>query len=74
MDTRSWIGSTRELLDYKDQGVVRLLQYEVREGREAGEVVVIPKAFIANRNSSFILQEVFGGSEDQVCPSAEPEA
>jgi len=35
---------------------VRLLQYEVREGREAGEVVVIPKAFIANCNSSFILQ------------------
>jgi len=35
---------------------VRLLQYEVREGREAGEVVVIPRAFIANRNSSFILQ------------------
>jgi len=39
-------------------GVVRLLQYEVREGREAGEVVVIPTAFIANRNSSFILLEV----------------
>ena len=36
--------------------VVRELQYEVREGREAGEVVVIPKAFIANRNGSFILQ------------------
>ena len=37
--------------------VVRVLQYEVREGREAGEVVVIPKAFIADRNSSFILLE-----------------
>ena len=42
-------------------GLVRLLQYEVREGREAGEVVVIPKAFIANRDSSFILQEVLDG-------------
>ncbi len=37
-------------------GVARYLQYEVREGREAGELVVIPKAFIANRNGSFILQ------------------
>ena len=36
--------------------VVRVLQCEVREGREAGEVVVIPKAFIAKRNQSFILQ------------------
>jgi len=35
---------------------VRELQYEVREGREAGEVVVLPKAFIANRNGSFILR------------------
>ena len=33
-----------------------ILQYEVREGREAGEVVVLPQAFIANRNQSFILQ------------------
>ena len=40
------------------RGVVRELQYEVREGREAGEAVVIPTAFIANRNSSFILLEV----------------
>ncbi len=38
--------------------VVRDMQYEVREGGEAGETVVIPKAFIANRNSSFILLEV----------------
>ena len=38
--------------------VVRVLQYEVREGGEAGEVVVVPTAFIANRNSSFILLEV----------------
>jgi len=36
--------------------VVRLLQYEVREGREVGEVVVLPKAFIAKRNKSVILQ------------------
>ncbi len=43
--------------------VVRILQYEVREGREAGEVVVIPQAFIANCNSSFILQEVMGGDQ-----------
>jgi len=35
--------------------VVRDLQYAVREGREAGEVVVIPKALIANRKNSFIL-------------------
>ena len=34
----------------------RLLQYEVREGREAGELVVLPKAFIANCNGPFILQ------------------
>ncbi len=37
---------------------VRLLQYEVREGSEADEAVIIPTAFIANRNSSFILLEV----------------
>ena len=41
-------------------GVVRLLQYEVREGSEAGEAVVVPQAFIANCNSSFILLEVEG--------------
>jgi len=35
--------------------LVRDLQYEVREGREAGEVVVIPKAFIANRKIPFLL-------------------
>jgi len=34
------------------------LQYEVREGREVGEVVVIPKAFIANCDGSFILHLV----------------
>jgi len=39
-------------------GLVRDLQYEVREGREAGEAVIIPTAFIAKRNSSFILLEV----------------
>ena len=39
--------------------LARQLQYEVREGGEAGEVVVIPEAFIANRNSSFILLEVW---------------
>ncbi len=39
-------------------GLVRELQYEVREGREAGEVVVIPTAFFAKRDSSFILLEV----------------
>ena len=38
--------------------VARELQYEVREGREAGEVVVLPSAFIAKRNGSFILLEV----------------
>jgi len=38
--------------------VVRDMQYEVREGREVDEVVVLPKAFIAKRNSSFILLEV----------------
>ena len=40
------------------RGVVRVLQYEVREGREADEAVIIPTAFIANRDSSFILLEV----------------
>jgi len=43
---------------------VRVLQYEVREGREADEVIVIPSAFIANRDSSFILQEVAGGNSE----------
>ncbi len=43
--------------------VVRELQYGVREGREAGEVVIIPKAFIADRDSCFILLEVTGGEE-----------
>ena len=36
--------------------VVRFLRYEVREGREVGEVVVIPEAFIANRNQECILR------------------
>jgi len=48
------------------EGVVaRIMQYEVREGREAGEAVIVPSAFIANRDSSFILLEVMsdeGGS------------
>ncbi len=35
---------------------VQFLQYGVHEGREAGEVVIVPKAFIANCNGSFILQ------------------
>jgi len=40
------------------EGVVaRILQYEVREGREVDEVVIVPQAFIANRDSSFILLE-----------------
>jgi len=43
------------------RGVARELQYEVREGREAGEVVVIPTAFIAKRDSSFILLELGNG-------------
>ncbi len=38
--------------------VARIMQYEVREGREASEVVIVPEVFIANRNSSFILLEV----------------
>jgi len=37
--------------------VVRILQYGVRERREAGEAVVTPKALIAIRDSSFILLE-----------------
>jgi len=63
----------KTLLEMEDTGrrldslpgdqLVHLLQYEVREGREAGEVVVIPKAFIAKRNSSFIL---LGRVEDEV--------
>jgi len=36
--------------------VVRILQYEVREGREAGEVVVVPSAFIAKRDQTCILR------------------
>ena len=35
---------------------VPFLQYEVREGREAGEVVVLPKAFSANCNGPVILR------------------
>ena len=43
---------------YPDRVVAgaRFLQYEVREGGEAGEVVVIPKAFIADCNGPFILR------------------
>jgi len=51
---------TADSLVGKGVAVVRDMQYEVREGREAGEVVVVPSAFIANRNSSFILLEVEG--------------
>jgi len=36
--------------------VVRILQCEAREGGEAGEVVVLPKAFIAKRNQSCIMR------------------
>ena len=43
--------------------VAPFLQYEVREGREAGEVVVLPKAFIANCNGPFILQLNLFGEE-----------
>jgi len=69
-------GTELELLKYSElggqpgregvTGLVRELQYEVREGREASEAVIIPTAFIANRDSSFILLEVSGG-EDQTC-------
>ena len=53
-------------------GVVRELRYEVREGREAGEVVCIPEAFIVKRNQSFLLLEVVNdGSEDQVHSGSE---
>jgi len=40
--------------------VARIMQYEVREGREVDEVMIVPQAFIANRNSSFILLELEG--------------
>jgi len=40
---------------------VRFLQYGVREGGEAGEQVLRPVVFIANRDSSFILQSKEGG-------------
>jgi len=36
--------------------VARIMQYEVREGSEAGEVVVLPKAFIAKGNQTCILR------------------
>jgi len=66
----------REWLDFMTPGladslvgkcvaVVRDMQYEVREGGEAGEVVVIPKAFIAKRNQSFIL--LVQEKEDETC-------
>ena len=56
-------GTEVEVLELPDFGdspvgrgaVVRILQYEVREGSEADEVVVVPQAFIAKRNQSFIL-------------------
>ena len=45
METSSCrLDGLRRLPDYW-VGVARVLQYGVREGREAGEVVVIPKAF-----------------------------
>jgi len=40
----------------KGVAVVRDMQYDVREGGEAGEVVIIPKAFIAKRDKSVILR------------------
>ena len=50
-----------DLPDQAVDGVAPFLQYEVREGREAGEVVVLPKAFIANCNGPFLLQlNLFG--------------
>ncbi len=49
---------------WESEGVpVRFLQYEVREGGEAGELVMRPIVFIANRDSSFILQESVDGGE-----------
>jgi len=33
----------------------RNLQYEVHEGGDGDEVMIVPEAFIANRNQSFIL-------------------
>ena len=44
------------VLRVEPEKAVRELQYEVREGREAGEAVVLVSAFIADCNSSFILQ------------------
>ncbi len=41
--------------------VARIMQYEVREGHEADEMMIVPKAFLANRDSSFILLEVCDG-------------
>jgi len=54
--------SLAEVLWVAPDQPVRVLQYEVREGGEAGEVVVLPKAFIANRNGSLILQ--LGGCDE----------
>jgi len=41
---------------WETEVTVRFLQYEVREGGEAGERCLRPVAFIADRNQSFILQ------------------
>jgi len=43
--------------------LVRKLQYEVREGGDGDEVMIIPGAFIADRDSSFILLEVVSDEE-----------
>ena len=46
--------------------LVRNLRYEVHEGREAGEVVIVPQAFIAKRNHRIILLEVVR-NRDEIC-------
>ena len=61
VDIQDTLGHLDQLVA-RGKAVVRELQYEVREGGEAGEVVCIFKALIANRNSSFILLEVGDGT------------
>ncbi len=76
LDPESNDGHDRLISGGRSDRLVRILQYEVREGREAGELVILPKAFIANCNQTCILRlEGFSdGSEDQVSTGARAEA
>ena len=67
MDTRrSVLDILGDLPDDQGLAVAPFLQYEVREGGEADELIVLPKAFIAKRNQTFILR--LGGGDGEQWP------